>query len=127
MSPKTATSNLYVAVVTLLTGIIALVHGVIRLTLHLIDLVSGLLSVAIHWLNPGPAKAKAPEACQRPNLRIVSTSPAAAEQLTKGLCGMGFRAPEVRAFVEGLGDKIDNTPMPDLIKLGLAALGRKTA
>jgi hypothetical protein len=53
------------------------------------------------------------------------TAPTAAEQLSRGLTGMGFRAPEVRAFVTSLGDRVATEPLPALIREGLAALGSR--
>ena len=43
-------------------------------------------------------------------------------RLVVALTGMGFKVPAVRAFVDGLGDRVGREPIETLLKEGLATL-----
>ena len=58
----------------------------------------------------------------RPRLRVVRRPDLERERLTSALVGMGFRAPAVHAFIDGLGDRVGREPIEALIKEGLANL-----
>lgn len=47
-----------------------------------------------------------------------------AELVQRALVEMGFRAPEAERAVAALGDKIDTSPLPELVRLALAQLVR---
>ena len=47
---------------------------------------------------------------------------AEAERLTATLVGLGFKAPAVRVFVNGLGERVGQEPTERLIREGLAKL-----
>jgi len=47
-----------------------------------------------------------------------------AELVQRALVEMGFRPPEAERAVASLGDKIDTTPLPDLVRQALAQLVR---
>ena len=49
---------------------------------------------------------------------------AQAELVQRALVEMGFRPPEAERAVASLGDKIDTTPLPDLVRQALAQLVR---
>lgn len=57
---------------------------------------------------------------------VSAASPrgAQAELVQRALVEMGFRPPEAERAVASLGDKIDTTPLPDLVRQALAQLVR---
>jgi len=126
MSAKTATIRLYVAVVTLVTTLVALVAALLHLAV-----------VGLSWLAARVERGGRPEASQKPAtaparaLRLVPPPPAsvpvggppgAAERLTSALVGLGFKVPDVRKVVASLGDRVQKESIEALIKVGLAAL-----
>lgn len=130
---KTALARLFVAVLFVLTSALNLVGALLK-----------LLATSLVWLTAriptraqAPAKALAeassaavgetPSKGSRPNLRIVAGAPSKADQLQSGLTNMGFESPRVRAFVVGLGGRVETEPMADLIKEGLRALASRVA
>lgn len=128
MTARTATVRLYVALVSLVTALVSLVAALVRLT------VAGISWVAVR-VEAGSRQAapQKPAAAPARHLRLVpaapaaepvATAPGAAARLTTALTGLGFKVPEVRAFVTSLGGRVDREPMADLIKAGLASLSR---
>jgi hypothetical protein len=113
---KTALTKLFVAVVSLLVAVCELAAALVRL-------VAVLVLRAANAVRPRAATpvARLPV---RPNLRVV---PAPSTDLERGrlvtaLVGMGFKPAAVRAFVDGLGDRVSREPIAALIKEGLAKL-----
>lgn len=128
MTARTATVRLYVALVALVTALVALAGALVRLA------VAGVSWGATRVEAGGrPVALQKPAAAPARHLRLVPPAPAAApvagapgtaERLTTALTGLGFKAPEVRAFVTSLGAQVEQKPMTYLIKAGLAALTR---
>jgi len=104
---KSASVRLIIAALSLLTALLTLAVTLVR-----------LVTAAAAWgvgRLARPAQA-VPAVSGRPNLRVVSDD-GKREQLTRGLVGMGFRAPDVRGAVAGLSDEeIARTAMPELFK-----------
>ena len=128
MTARTATRRLYVALVSLVTALVLLVAALVRLYV-----------AGVSWI------ATRVEACSRPivpqkpataparHLRLLPAAPATlpvtgssegAERLTTALTGLGFKSPQVRAFVTSLGGRVEHEPIADLIRAGLVALSR---
>ena len=118
---KTATVRLYVALVSLLAAVLELVTSLVRL-------LTALAQRATVAVRPRHGAAQAPPQAPpqgRPRLQVVP--PPVSSDLERGrlvvaLTGMGFKVPAVRAFVDGLGDRIGREPIETLIKEGLASL-----
>jgi hypothetical protein len=115
MTPKTATAKLYVAALSLLTAALELGAALVRLASAM-----ALRAAAAARPRATPA-ARLPA---RPNLRVV---PPPSDDLERGrlvtaLAGMGWPLPRVRAFVDGLGDRVGREPLAALIKEGLSEL-----
>jgi hypothetical protein len=113
---KTALTKLFVAAVSLLVAVCELAAALVRL-------VAALVLRAARAVRPRAAPP-APRLPVRPNLRVV---PAPSTDLERGrlvtaLVGMGFKPAPVRAFVDGLGDRVGREPIATLIKEGLAKL-----
>jgi len=127
--------RLAVAFLALLTAVVVLLTVLVRLG------ATGVVSLTT-WLAAGRAGRKAPGAPAAPlpaNVRRLADArrgrgtpsnarvsggaerPAAA-RLTFALVGMGWPAPAVRAFVVGLGDRVEREPVEKLIGEGLRAL-----
>jgi hypothetical protein len=115
MTPKTATARLYVSVVSLLAALFEFGAAIVRLAAAL-----ALRAAAAVRPRATPA-ARLPT---RPNLRVVPPPSADLERgrLVTALAGMGWPLPRVRAFVDGLGDRVGREPIAALIKEGLADL-----
>ena len=125
-SPRAISVRLYVTVVSLLVTVLALATALVRLV---VTLISGLTTFLERRWGKAPKATQTPEAIQatgRPNLRIVPAPSSATMQLTTGLTQLGFHPKNVRAFVDGLGTRVDQEPLPTLIKLGLRALAPTT-
>lgn len=119
MSPRTATTRLYVALVSILASVLELCAALVRL-------VTALALRAASLVRPRPEAAQAP---RRQNLRVVPSAPSAPRnvdletgRLVTALVGMGWPVPAVRRFVDGLGDRVGKEPIEALIKEGLASL-----
>ena len=119
MTTKTATTRLYVALISLVAALLEFVTAIVRL-------VTTLLLRAASIVRPRPEAAQAP---RRPNLRVVPSAPSAPRnvdletgRLVTALVGMGWPVPAVRRFVDGLGDRVGKEPIEALIKEGLASL-----
>ena len=104
---KPAAARLFVALVSLLAAVLELGAALVRL-------VAALLARAAVAVRPRPV-------AQPARLRVVR-SPAQAARLAAALTGMGWPAPAVRAFVAGLGDRVEREPIEVLIREGLAKL-----
>lgn len=132
MSAKTATVRLYVAIVALLAAVLTAVTFAVGLVGALLR----LLGASVTWLasrigkvpsaTTATTSATVTTAATRPNLRVVEVS-SKADQLVSGLVGMGFAVLDVRAFVKGLGDRVEKEPMADLIKGGIAHCAKSRA
>ena len=112
---KTALTKLFVVAISLFTTVIELGAALVRLAAAL-----ALRAAAAVRPRAIPA-ARLPA---RPNLRVV---PPPSDDLERGrlvtaLVGMGWPVPRVRAFVDGLGDRVGREPLAALIKEGLAKL-----
>jgi hypothetical protein len=123
---KTATTKLVVALFSLLAAVLELGAAMVRLVTAL---ALRAASTVRPRCRPLPARAEG-----RPNLRVITgtTGPTGPnprydlvvrrERLTNAMTGMGFRATDVRAFVNSLGDRACREPIETLIKEGLAHL-----
>ena len=126
MTAKTATVRLYVALAALLTAVLRLVAALVRLAASLAVWAAARVEARV----AAPAKAPAaPGASPAARLalvpRVETVGPSVASQrLTTALTGLGYKAPAVRAFVDGLGDRVEKEPIEGLIKDGLRALTR---
>jgi hypothetical protein len=116
MTPKTATARLYVSVVSLIAAVLELAAALVRLC----------AAMALRAAQAARPRASAPTGRlpARPNLRVV---PPPSDDLERGrlvvaLTSMGWPVPRVRAFVDGLGDRVGREPIATLIKEGLAEL-----
>lgn len=119
MTAKTATARLYVALVSLVAALLELGAALARLG-------AGLLLRATVAVRTRPEAPQPPRAGRR-HLRVVPVTgldldEGRRERLTFALTRMGFTAPAVRAFVDGLGDRVGREPIESLIKEGLASL-----
>jgi|SRR5580692_7226939 hypothetical protein len=114
MTPKTATAKLYVTALSLLTAALELGAALVRL-------VSALVLRGATAVRPRPKATRLPA---RPNLRVVPPPSVDLERgrLVTALAGMGWPLPRVRAFVDGLGDRVGREPLAALIREGLAEL-----
>ena len=116
MTTKSATTRLFVALVSLVAALLELGAALVRL-------VTALALRAAAAVRPRPEVAQAPG---RPNLRIVPPPAPAVDQergrLVVALTGMGFKVPAVRRFVDSVGDRVGREPIEALIKEGLASL-----
>src|ERR1700690_585119 len=105
---KAATVRLYVAVVALLTVAFRLVAAVVRLVAAL----ASWAAVRVEAKAEARRAPTAPAAPPKARLALVPQSPAAAgppvaaQRLTTALTGLGYKAPAVRAFVDGLGGRV---------------------
>jgi hypothetical protein len=126
MTSKTATKNLYVSVVRLLTGLVDLVTKTVQLGVAVVTW--GLM--AVERKTASRAQPKAPWAIPatiRPTVIEkapvqVSAGSSHEETLYNALVGLGFRVPEVRRFVASVGPRAAEVPMVQLIQEGLRAL-----
>ena len=116
MTAKTATTRLYVSVVSLIAAVLELAAALVRLCAALV----------LRAAQTARQRASAPAGRLpgRPNLRAV---PPPSDDLERGrlitaLVGMGWPVPRVRAFVDGLGDRVGREPIAALIKEGIADL-----
>lgn len=107
---------------------------VVRSAASLLSALLGLASALVHLATvlvlraasaverrKGEARASGSGAVKRAPLRAVESTPEA-ERLTAALVRLGFRAPAVRAFVNGLGARVEQEPTEKLIREGLAKL-----
>ena len=117
---KTALTKLFVALVTLVAIVFELAAALARLGAALV--LRGAAAIRPRAeARPGTPVARLPT---RPNLRVVPAPSADLERgrLVTALVGMGFKPAAVRAFVDGLGDRVSREPIAALIKEGLAKL-----
>lgn len=114
MTAKRATARLYVATVSLVASVLELAAAMVRLF-------AALALRGASAVRPRPGVTRLP---QRPNLRVVpaSGSDLERERLVVALTNMGWPAPAVRRFVDGLGDRVGREPIEKLLKEGLANL-----
>ena len=120
MTAKTATKNLTVSLLRLLTGLVDLAARTVQLSLAIVTW--GLRAVERRTANPLPATAPKPSIITRAPIATVAGS-TQEETLYNALVGLGFRVPEVRRFVSSVGsERAAQEPMADLIKEGLRAL-----
>jgi hypothetical protein len=136
MTARTATVRLYVAFAALVTALVSLAAALVRLTATGVSWAAARIEASTRPVapqKPAAAPSQKPAAAPVARLRLVTPAPAAApatgapsaaERLTTGLMGVGYKAPQVRAFVASLGDRVEHEPMADLLKAGLAALTR---
>ena len=107
---------------------------VVRSAASLLSALLGLASALVHLATvlvlraasaverrEGEARASGPRTVKRAPLRAVENTPEA-ERLTATLVGLGFKAPAVRVFVNGLGERVGQEPTERLIREGLAKL-----
>jgi RuvA, C-terminal domain len=131
MTARAATVSLYVTFVSLVAAMIALATAVVRLVVAGVTRLTASIEVrtagaprdttsrpALRLVHPRPATAAAPTSAP-------VAAPSNADRLQHGLVNLGFKLPEVRAFVTSLGDRAEREPLPALIREGLAALGSR--
>jgi len=128
MTIKTATSRLFVTLISLLTTVLALAASLVRLTVTLVTGLTAGLEALIGLLPKRGAQTSKGEALRttRPNLRIVPQDDNAAK-ITFALIGMGFQVPRVKAAVSSLGPTVDTNRIEDSIKVCLRSLSTKAA
>lgn len=116
MTVKTATVRLYVALVSLIAALLELGTSLARLGAALV------LRAAV------AVRPRALGVPVRPRLRVVPPPARRLDlqegraRLTTALTGLGWPAPAVRQFVDGLGDRVGKEPIETLITEGLAKL-----
>jgi hypothetical protein len=134
MRAKTATTRLYVSVVTLLTAMVELTIEVVRLLTKLA--VAGTEALArrkarqdstLRPVRPYPPATR--ETGQRAYTgamwqaaKPVQEQASEVDRLTTALVGLGFQAAPVRRYVTSVEGRIGKEPIETLIKDGLRAL-----
>jgi hypothetical protein len=133
MTARAATSRCYVALVTLVTTLLALVTEVVRLLGASVAFLAALVERATPARAP-KAIARAPQPRDVVPLRLVPpcptaptppvgpVAPTAAERLQTALTGMGWRAADVARVVGQLGPRVDRERIETLIPECLRAL-----
>jgi hypothetical protein len=112
---KASTARLLVAALSLLAALLELGAGLVQLV------TAGVLRTAAA-VRPRSGVVQTPPR-GRPRLRVVrGADHDERARLTAALAGMGFRAPAVHRFVDGLGDRAGREPIETLLKEGLAHL-----
>lgn len=125
MTARTANRRLYVTAVSLLTSLLALVGMMVRLVASCVTWLVRRVerSTARHAGTPSAASLECPRlALVRPTSPKALGDAGQRERLTTALVGLGFAAPAVRRYVEGLHERATHEPIEALIKEGLRAL-----
>jgi hypothetical protein len=137
MTNRAATSRLYVALASLLTAALTLVASAVRLIASSLTWAAVRIEAAsaraprATTFVAGPApRAATPPATRPAAASVIVQAPVAppsgaqaqAERLASALTGLGFKSPDVRKFVAGLGARVAHETIENLIKLGLVEL-----
>ncbi len=136
MSAKTATVRLYVTLLALVSGLLALATALLHLMTAGISRASDALeaqssktfkpfepfSPSAKKVTPKAVTSRTHAPIGRPKLTLVPPAPGQTERLTTALIGMGFRAPDVRRFVSSLGERVESAELKGLIVEGLRFL-----